>query len=232
MTVKEWQEYCKSDKKPKSVPGHPDRVYKNKGWEGWGHFLGTGRIANQDKVFLPIELAKEYVSQLKIRSAKEWYKYCVSGDKPQNIPSAPDLEYRNKGWVNWGDWLGNDKYERFRPFQDAKGYVRQLKIRTSREWLKYCKSGDKPDDIPSYPNEVYGGYGWADWYDWLGTSKKEWMGFLEAKNYVISLKLKSTIQWDAYCKSGNKPINIPSHPDREYKNKGWVSWYDWLGKNK
>ena len=28
------------------------------------------------------------------------------------------------------------------------------------------------------------------------------------------------------------PDDIPRKPDNGYKNKGWVSWYDFLGKKK
>jgi len=38
------------------------------------------------------------------------------------------------------------------------------------------------------------------------------------------------MEWREYCKSGKKPINIPASPDKTYKNKGWISWGDFLGK--
>ena len=28
---------------------------------------------------------------------------------PPNIPSAPDQTYKDKGWINWPDWLGKSK---------------------------------------------------------------------------------------------------------------------------
>jgi hypothetical protein len=37
------------------------------------------------------------------------------------------------------------------------------------EWRQYCKSGERPDDIPSNPNSAYKDVGWAGWNDWLGT---------------------------------------------------------------
>jgi hypothetical protein len=30
--------------------------------------------------------------------------------------------------------------------------------------------------------------------------------------------------WVEYCKSVKKPRHIPYNPDREYKDKGWISW--------
>ncbi|MBT4327066.1 MAG: hypothetical protein HOD60_09215, partial [Candidatus Nitrosopelagicus sp.] len=32
-----------------------------------------------------------------------------------------------------------------------------------------------------------------------------------------------------YCTSSNKPDNIHTNPDKFYKNKGWISFGDWLG---
>ena len=46
--------------------------------------------------------------QLKLNSQKEWHEWGESGQRPTNIPSKPNLEYRDAGWVNTADWLGYD----------------------------------------------------------------------------------------------------------------------------
>jgi hypothetical protein len=55
------------------------------------------------------------------------------------------------------------------------------------------------------------------------------LSFIQARAYVRSLKLKSISEWRKYCKSGRKPRNIPSTPDKKYKDQGWISFGDWLG---
>ena len=50
------------------------------------------------------------------------------------------------------------------------------------------------------------------------------------KLIIHKLKIKNVKEWNKYCKSGKKPINIPATADRKYKNKGWISWNDFLGK--
>ena len=35
------------------------------------------------------------------------------------------------------------------------GKARNLGIKNNKEWKKYCKSGDKPDDIPANPWNTY-----------------------------------------------------------------------------
>jgi hypothetical protein len=47
--------------------------------------------------------------------------------------------------------------------------------------------------------------------------------FVEARKFVHLLKLKSQIEWNAYCISGKKPADMPYHPERLYKNE-WISW--------
>ena len=51
----------------------------------------------------------------------------------------------------------------------------------------------------------------------------------DAKKIITKLGLKSNMEWREYSKSAKKPNNIPASPDQKYKNKGWVSWADFLG---
>jgi hypothetical protein len=44
----------------------------------------------------------------------------------------------------------------YRPYSEAQGFVRKLGLKNVSEWETYCKSGEKPDDIPSGPRRVYG----------------------------------------------------------------------------
>ena len=57
------------------------------------------------------------------------------------------------------------------PFEDARIFVRSLGLKGQKEWLAYCKSGKKPDDIPANAPLVYK-EGWVSWPDWLGTDTK------------------------------------------------------------
>ncbi len=41
LMSKEWPLAKKSGRLPVDIPGQPERVYKDKGWAGWGDFLGT-----------------------------------------------------------------------------------------------------------------------------------------------------------------------------------------------
>lgn len=104
---------------------------------------------------------------------KAWTTYCKSGSKPADIPAAPNTVYATNGWIGVGDWLGTDTVAThgrvFLSFEEARAVVRALGLKHMRDWKDYCKSGKRPANIPSYPNEVYAEKGWAGYGDWLGT---------------------------------------------------------------
>jgi superfamily II DNA or RNA helicase len=96
---------------PRDVPRKPDVVYKDKGWKGWGNWLGTDRVANQRRELLPFAEARKFVRRLKLKSYHEWELYRTGklhGKKPRPsfIPSDPYGHYKYKGWVSWPDWFG------------------------------------------------------------------------------------------------------------------------------
>src|SRR5206468_8926735 len=103
-SIREWLEYIKLGKKPPEIPSNPDNYYK-KEWKNWGDWFGTGTVAPRDRVYRSFEHARIYVHSLALRSQSEWYKYCKSGGKPEDIPVNPSNGY-TKEWKGWGDWLG------------------------------------------------------------------------------------------------------------------------------
>ena len=58
------------------------------------------------KVWRPFDEAREFVRSLQLRNQTEWNEYCKSNKKPDDIPSSPDIIYKNDGWISLGDWLG------------------------------------------------------------------------------------------------------------------------------
>jgi hypothetical protein len=108
------------------------------------------------------------------------------------------------------------------PFEEAREFVRELGLKNDFEWRKYVKSGLKPYNIPNTPNEVYDREGWISLGDWLGSGRIankniEFLGFFEAREFVSSLNLKTSTEWNDYRKSESRPSNIPSNPNIVYK---------------
>lgn len=57
----------------------------------------------------------------------------------------------------------------WREFEPARAFVRRLGFKKFTDWLHYCKSGEKPADIPSNAHLTYADAGWVSYGDWLGT---------------------------------------------------------------
>ena len=221
----EWNEYCKSGNKPDDIPQSARTIYK-KEWKNMGDWLGTGRIADQLKQYRSYDEAKKIANSLKLKSNLEWQKFC-SDNKPYDVPVRPDNTYKNKGWTTWGDFLGTGtiapQNREFRSFEDAREFVRKLKLSGQKDWTEYCKLGNNPKDIPSNPNQVYKKE-WKNMGDWLGTGNisdryKVFRPYKDAREFVRALNLKGRKGWIEYCESGNKPDDIPTTP--------WVVYKEW-----
>jgi hypothetical protein len=128
---------------------------------------------------------------------KEWYAWCKSDKRPANVPSAPKQIYAGKGWVGFGDWLGNDELRQHvrqaLSFEEARAFVRALGLKSGKEWKTYCRSGKKPANIPNVPNLFYADKGWVSWPDWLGYERRRVppLPFEKACAFVRALGLKS-----------------------------------------
>jgi superfamily II DNA or RNA helicase len=229
----EWSDYCKSGKKPADIPSSPEHIFADVGWSSWGDWIGTGTVSNSQRQFRPYKKARAFAHGLGLKSGKEWRGYCNSGNKPDDIPNAPQLFYVGAGWAGMGDFLGTGtRRGGWLPLKQARAFVHSLGLNLAAEWFDYCKSGKKPNDIPADPYKVYARTGWSSWGDWLGTGKHRgtgWRPFRKARAFARSLGLNSAAEWLNYCKSGKKPSDIPSSPDFVYAKSGWAGWGDWLG---
>ncbi len=105
---KEWRSLKESGKLPQDIPANPDQTYRTKGWLGFGDWLGTGKVAHKNRVFLPFILARDFARKLNLSSRTEWLNFTKSGRLPSNIPTAPWRSYKSLGWIDWVDWLGLD----------------------------------------------------------------------------------------------------------------------------
>ncbi len=351
---------------PMDIPMYPDDVYRNKGWKGWGDYLGTGNLAPGQIKYFSYEEAKNFIKKFKIQSVKEYNKLFKEKIFPKEIPNNAQRIYFKKGWVSWGEYLGNNKvnnrdkskifislndlreecrkynltsyksYSVFRkknnkltwpsepmniykglknngylfgeknyvqiiPYVEAKKYIQKYKFKSEGEFKIFQKSNNLklkgiPNNcarvyankgwkgwpeflghenvatfrykninfkevrkivrklniptkekyrptilkrklkIPLNPDGVFKNRGWVNWSDFLGSGnispaqrRKMRMSFEEAKIFVRKLKIKNSSEWRKYLKSKKRPINLPSMPDRSYKNDGWKDWPDFLG---
>ncbi len=131
----------------------------------------------KDKIWRKFEKARKFVRSLGLKGTIEWYEYAKSGKRPSDIPSNANKIYKGKGWIDWPDFLGTQNTatfkRKFRPFEEAKEFVRSLGLKNIEDYKRYASSGNRPADIPSDPQLQYKGKGWIDWPDFLGTQKKK-----------------------------------------------------------
>ena len=169
---KEWRTLFKSGAVPYDIPSHPERQYKDKGWVSWGDFLGTGTVSMSRLNRLPYEDARSFVHSQNLKSAREWNDFTKTPKFPQSIPAAPYSVYKDKGWVNWRDWLGYEKMQArkggFLPYPEARKWARSTGLRSGNQWKALIQNLDRPSNIPSHPSEYYKDAGWVSWVDWLG----------------------------------------------------------------
>ena len=78
------------------------------------------------------------------------------------------------------------------------------------------------------PDRTYTDGGWQGWVHWLGTGSikkaSKFVPFGQALAVARSRDLASAFEWRAWCNEGMRPPNVPSKPDRTYKDGGWQGW--------
>jgi hypothetical protein len=231
---------------PIDMPMHPDRVYPE--FDDWPDFLGFTPIA-----WLAFDQARRFVRQLKLGNQLEFREWSAGRPKnrrlparPDNIPANPDNIYSDQ-WRGFNDFLGTPKPRNvgriWRPFRQAREYVRSLKLTSYLEYQEWSNGRLKnkpsfPDDIPAHP---YGAYGkekdWKGISDFLGSKPSgkyvQMWPFAEARNFVRKLKLGSSTEYAKWAGGGLKgvpqrPPDIPVVPRSKYQSQ-WRGWDDWLG---
>ena len=104
--------------------------------------------------FYPYKTAEFKAKKLRLSSNLKWRKYCKSPRFDKRFPKAPDNYYKNKGWENWFEFLGNKRDKRKYKVNDnyfkkwshnmayvfglwfADGYIRKTKDNVHRFSIK------------------------------------------------------------------------------------------------
>ena len=102
-TQKEHIKLTKEGKIPENIPNRPERYYKKRGWVSWGDYLGTGNISNQYKEFITYDEFKSEIKKLNIKTLSQFKKLIKGGKMTKNIPTNPNIIYKNNGWAGWYD---------------------------------------------------------------------------------------------------------------------------------
>lgn len=242
-SARKWEQASLKGIIPSNVPKRPNRVYKNNGWINWGDWLGTGKIADGHQKFLSYNDAKKYLKKYNIGEGyKGWKKFKNSKQFPLNkIPKAPNLYYKNSGWVDIFDFLSKKRLVRSKntvywSYEKAMKWNvlqnQKLGIKTKVEWLNHYKSNDLDQSVPKDPSRFYKNKGWLGWRHWNGSSKKVvkdgqvvWRSYQSTIKVARSLKIKNLKQWRD--ERHLLPDDVPKSPWSVYEE--WTNWNDFLG---
>lgn len=169
------------------------------------------KIRTKEKV--SFEEMKSIVREAGIQTSKEYtLKYSELG-----LPSSGTLINRSY-WTDWDDFLGREKLS----FEDMKNIARKAGIKSSDQYaLKY-----KDLRLPA-PLTLSNRTEWLGWDDFLGREVRENLSLIQIQNIIKVNKIKTYSQYRAEYKS----LKIPS-ADMLEKMENWISWDDFLGKEK
>ena len=67
---------------------------------------------------------------------------------------------------------------------------------------------------------------------WKNIRNLNFKPYKYAKNYALSLNFSNIDEWKEHTKNENFPLDIPVNPNQTYKDKGWISYGDFLGTNR
>lgn len=167
--------------------------------------------------FVSYEQCKEWAMKNGIKSVGDYTK----AKRPPEIPYAPHQVYKSQGWTDWKSFLGTS----FPSYEVSKAVVQSMGIKTSKDFPKSVRE----KNIPLCPQKTYKEKGWVDWSDYLGTKNthtKKFVSLEECQKWAKKNKIKTSKE---YQKSRDSS-NMPARPDIVYKDKGWISWKDFLRK--
>jgi hypothetical protein len=137
-SYKEWVIFIKSGQKPHEIPNKPNTYYTRRDtWISWGEFLQTNIVSSSKMIYLPYEEAKKFALKLNLVSMNEWIFYVKNNKLPSNIPKTPNDVYKNKGWVNYADFLG------FK-FKQMSSYEKRIEIYLIENNIVYKKQKTFP----------------------------------------------------------------------------------------
>ena len=117
---------------------------------------------------------------------------------------------------------------RYAHIDDAKAFMRGLRLKGQKAFHKWRKTAARPVEIPSNSDTTYKDCGWKGYADFLGNPNTgvrkmmngNWRSLEAATTYVQALGLKSHEAWNEWRKSGTRPEDIPALPCRVYKKRG------------
>ncbi|WP_208643713.1 VPA1269 family protein [Pseudomonas songnenensis] len=220
LGIKSAPDYRKRYREDPRLPCNPSQVYADAGWMDWYDFLG-----NERPDFYPTYAeAKAAAQALGIKSQPD---YTRRYREDPRLPCKPSQFYADAGWMDWYDFLGNERPDLYPSYAEAQAAAQALGIKNPSDYTKRYREDPR---LPSSPSEFYADAGWMDWYDFHGNERPDFYPtYAEAKAAAQALDIKS--QPD-YTRRYREDPRLPCKPSQFYADAGWMDWYDFLGNER
>lgn len=183
------------------------------------------------ETYLSYRQAKRVVNMMKVQDLEDYGNLGFDVLEALKLPESPPQEYKYKGWVSWGNFL--DKDLDLMPFEEAKRIVQGLGFKNHSEWRRKHKLR-RASGVVFHPEKHYKDKGWAGWTDFFNSGQKKYrcLRIEKAKQIIKACNLASRAEFEKLDKDFLKRNKIPCYPSQSYRDCGWVSWDDFLGKDK
>ena len=225
LNIQSMKEYKSRRSEDPRLPSSPSECYKNKGWKTFYDLCNVKRL----KYYATYQEAQKAAQSLGIKN-RHHYLDKKKYKRDPRLPSTPDKLYKSKGWKDWYSFLGTKPIDIYPTYEDAKRAAIKLNIRTGTAYRKQNLYKQDPR-LPSTPEMKYKNKGWIDFNDFLGIeAPKKYSSYNEAKQAAHKLKIKSRKEYHSHKRYIEDP-RLTYNPDKKFKNKGWISWEDFLVDN-
>ena len=210
-------EYQKRYREDPRLPARPHTTYANTGWTDSYDFFGKQR----PELYPTYAEAQAASLALDIKSEPE-YKRRYREDP--RLPSNIQQFYTDAGWIDWYDFLGNNRPDLYPTYAEAQAVVQALGIKKQPEYQERYREDPR---LPSNPQHFYADADWINWYDFLGNKQPDlYSSYTEAQTAAKTLGIKSMSE---YNKRYRQDPKLPACPFQVYDGTGWIDWYGFLG---
>lgn len=222
------------------IPKRPYSYYKGKKidqWVSWTDFLSN---ENYQK-YMSFENCRSFARSLNLKSHSDWVKWCKN-NKVSNIPTNPNVIFKNNGWVSMSDWLGLESYHSMRNinylcYDECRNFLREKfpLINTKEMWVNLNKKL-LPINVPKRPDYLYKKTNeWVSWDSFIGhklshiSISKKFLEFEEARLFLKKIKLVDVYEYRNYIECNNIEF-LPKRPDHFYRGK-WRGYLHFLNSD-
>ena len=217
LDIESRSDYKKRYREDLRLPSSPSLVYADVGWMDWYDFLG-----NERPDLYPTYAETQAAAQaLGIKSQPDYNKRYLENPR---LPAQPNKSYADAGWIDWYEFLGNERPAHYKTYAEAQAAAQALSIKNQPDYNKRYREDPR---LPSSPDKSYADAGWIDWYDFFGNERPNlYPTYAEAQVAAQASGIKNLPD---YKKRYREDPRLPACPNQAYADAGWIDWYDFLG---